>query len=61
MANVAGQAAVPVIVSAREKILDRDAYDNATSFDINDLSEERTADAPPAPAGAAAPPTPATS
>ncbi|WP_438873705.1 dicarboxylate/amino acid:cation symporter [Streptomyces alkaliterrae] len=45
--NVAGQAAVPVIVSAREKILDREAYDNATSFDITDLSEDT-----PSPAGA---------
>lgn len=34
--NVAGQSVVPVIVAAREKILDRDAYDNATSFDINE-------------------------
>ncbi|MHC0430430.1 dicarboxylate/amino acid:cation symporter [Streptomyces sp. O3] len=37
--NVAGQALVPVIVSARENILDRTAYDNATSFDINDLDD----------------------
>jgi Na+/H+-dicarboxylate symporter len=32
--NVAGQAAVPVIVAAREKILDHDAYATATSFDL---------------------------
>jgi hypothetical protein len=33
---VAGQAAVPVIVSAREKmILDCDAYDHATSFNLD--------------------------
>ncbi|MEO3752389.1 dicarboxylate/amino acid:cation symporter [Streptomyces sp. B6B3] len=38
--NVAGQAAVPVIVAAREKILDHDAYDTATSFDINDAESE---------------------
>lgn len=38
-ANVAGQAAVPVIVAAREKILDREAYDNATSFEISDVSD----------------------
>ncbi|MGP3970644.1 dicarboxylate/amino acid:cation symporter [Streptomyces sp. 6N223] len=34
--NVAGQATVPVIVAAREKILDRAAYDAATSFEITD-------------------------
>jgi Na+/H+-dicarboxylate symporter len=34
--NVAGQSAVPIIVSAREQILDREAYDNATSFDLDD-------------------------
>lgn len=34
--NVAGQAVVPVLVAAQEKILDREAYDNATSFDLND-------------------------
>ncbi|WP_407560442.1 dicarboxylate/amino acid:cation symporter [Streptomyces sp. 184] len=34
--NVAGQAVVPVLVASQEKILDREAYDNATSFDIND-------------------------
>ncbi|WP_432746335.1 dicarboxylate/amino acid:cation symporter [Streptomyces sp. JH002] len=38
--NVAGQAAVPVIVAARENILDRDAYDNAKSFDINEVDRE---------------------
>ncbi len=27
---------VPVLVAARENILDREAYDNATSFDLND-------------------------
>nr|WP_307815492.1 dicarboxylate/amino acid:cation symporter [Streptomyces sp. 7-21] len=36
--NVAGQAAVPLIVAAREKILDRDAYDSATSFDLTDAT-----------------------
>ncbi len=34
--NVAGQAAVPVIVAAREKILNREAYDHATSFDFDE-------------------------
>jgi Na+/H+-dicarboxylate symporter len=28
--NVAGQAVVPILVAAREKTLDRDAYDNPT-------------------------------
>ncbi|MFW6724873.1 hypothetical protein ACHZ98_32965 [Streptomyces sp. MAR4 CNY-716] len=27
---------IPVLVASQEKILDRDMYDNATSFDIND-------------------------
>ncbi len=31
--NVAGQSAVPIVVAAREKILDREAYDSATLFD----------------------------
>ncbi|MFI7010468.1 dicarboxylate/amino acid:cation symporter [Streptomyces sp. NPDC050145] len=34
--NVAGQALVPVIVSAREKILDRTKYDNATASGFDD-------------------------
>nr|WP_323384979.1 dicarboxylate/amino acid:cation symporter [Streptomyces calidiresistens] len=38
-ANVAGQAAVPVIVSSRERILDREAYDTATSFDPSEAME----------------------
>jgi hypothetical protein len=33
---VAGQAAVPVIVASREQILDRESYDNATSFNLDD-------------------------
>ncbi|WP_419997082.1 dicarboxylate/amino acid:cation symporter [Streptomyces boninensis] len=43
--NVAGQAVVPVIVAARENILDRDAFDSATSFDVSDLDND--ADATP--------------
>ncbi|MDI9888192.1 dicarboxylate/amino acid:cation symporter [Streptomyces sp. HNM0645] len=35
--NVAGQAVVPVIVAAREKILDRDAYDSASSSPVDDV------------------------
>lgn len=42
--NVAGQSAVPIIVAAREDILDREAYDNATSFNLDDWDQ-------PAPAG----------
>ena len=34
--NVAGQAVVPVIVAAREKILDHDKYNSATSSPIDD-------------------------
>ncbi|MFD8566585.1 dicarboxylate/amino acid:cation symporter [Streptomyces sp. NPDC057694] len=34
--NVAGQALVPVIVSARENILDREAYDRATSSPVDE-------------------------
>ncbi|MEV7236330.1 dicarboxylate/amino acid:cation symporter [Streptomyces sp. NPDC051020] len=35
--NVAGQALIPVIVSAREKILDLDAYHSASSSPIDDV------------------------
>lgn len=34
--NVAGQALVPVLVSAREKILDRHAYDHASASALDD-------------------------
>ncbi|MBO1337777.1 dicarboxylate/amino acid:cation symporter [Streptomyces sp. VRA16 Mangrove soil] len=34
--NVAGQALVPVIVASREKILDREAYDNATASPVEE-------------------------
>ncbi|WP_445330502.1 dicarboxylate/amino acid:cation symporter [Streptomyces sp. GSL17-111] len=34
--NVTGQAVVPVIVAAREKLLDREKYDAATSFNLDD-------------------------
>ncbi|MEU1277872.1 dicarboxylate/amino acid:cation symporter [Streptomyces sp. NPDC005805] len=37
--NVAGQALVPVIVAAREGILDRDAYDHASASPIDDLAD----------------------
>ncbi|MFF4173712.1 dicarboxylate/amino acid:cation symporter [Streptomyces sp. NPDC001744] len=42
--NVAGQALVPVIVAAREKILDRAAYENASSSPIDEPAGERTED-----------------
>ncbi|UFQ17330.1 MULTISPECIES: dicarboxylate/amino acid:cation symporter [Streptomyces] len=35
--NVAGQALVPVIVAAREKILDREAYENASASPLDDF------------------------
>lgn len=45
--NVAGQALVPVLVSAREKILDHDAYTKASASPID---EDAPADRTPAPA-----------
>ncbi|MFE4451281.1 dicarboxylate/amino acid:cation symporter [Streptomyces sp. NPDC056796] len=42
--NVAGQALVPVIVAAREKILDHDAYNSASSSPVD---EPEPADAQP--------------
>ncbi|MFC7977894.1 dicarboxylate/amino acid:cation symporter [Streptomyces cinereoruber] len=42
--NVAGQALIPVIVAAREKILDHTAYENASSSPIDDPTETRTED-----------------
>ncbi|MGW3389236.1 dicarboxylate/amino acid:cation symporter [Streptomyces cinereoruber] len=42
--NVAGQALVPVIVAARERILDHTAYENASSSPIDDPTEARTED-----------------
>ena len=38
--NVAGQAVVPVLVSAREKILDRDKYAGARSMDLDAFEAE---------------------
>ncbi|MCX4639967.1 hypothetical protein OG775_33480 [Streptomyces platensis] len=32
---MAGQAVIPILVSAREKILDRDAYNSAESISLN--------------------------
>ncbi|MCM2578335.1 dicarboxylate/amino acid:cation symporter [Streptomyces meridianus] len=46
--NVTGQALVPVLVASREKILDRGAYDSATSLDV----VEETPTAAPQPATA---------
>ncbi|MGW0776959.1 dicarboxylate/amino acid:cation symporter [Streptomyces sp. NPDC002835] len=43
--NVTGQALVPVIVAARERILDRDAYNSATSSPIDDIDADADADA----------------
>ncbi|MFW6691439.1 dicarboxylate/amino acid:cation symporter [Streptomyces sp. MAR4 CNX-425] len=53
--NVAGQAVVPVLVASRENILDREAYDNATSFDLNDpdpVDTNKPAQSPRVPAPA---------
>ncbi|WP_327117539.1 dicarboxylate/amino acid:cation symporter [Streptomyces sp. NBC_01341] len=38
--NVAGQALVPVIVSAREKILDHDAYNSASASPVDEAEVE---------------------
>lgn len=38
--NVAGQALVPVVVAARENILDRDAYNTASASPVDDLGTE---------------------
>ncbi|UYQ63707.1 dicarboxylate/amino acid:cation symporter [Streptomyces peucetius] len=49
--NVAGQALVPVIVAAREQILDRDAYNSATPSPIDDIDSGADADADAVEAG----------
>ncbi|CAM5504702.1 Dicarboxylate/amino acid:cation symporter OS=Streptomyces tendae OX=1932 GN=GUR47_18155 PE=4 SV=1 [Streptomyces tendae] len=49
--NVAGQALVPVIVSAREGLLDRKAYDEAHASPI-DEPERQKQDAEPVPVAA---------
>jgi Na+/H+-dicarboxylate symporter len=52
--NVAGQALIPVIVAARENILDRVKYDNATASPVEEpVAESRHEDEPQA-VGAAA-------
>ncbi|GFE23826.1 dicarboxylate/amino acid:cation symporter [Streptomyces libani] len=40
--NVAGQAVIPILVSAREKILDRDAYNGARSISVETAGAEGT-------------------
>ncbi|MGP4001592.1 hypothetical protein [Streptomyces sp. 8N706] len=47
---VAGQALIPVLVAAREKILDREAYDSATSTPLD--SAGPSGEPQPAPAAA---------
>ncbi|KKZ71384.1 sodium:proton antiporter [Streptomyces showdoensis] len=42
--NVAGQALVPVLVSSREKILDRAAYDSASASPVDELVDAREAE-----------------
>ncbi|OKK05843.1 sodium:proton antiporter [Streptomyces sp. CB03234] len=42
--NVAGQALVPVVVAAREKILDLDAYNSASASPVDDDHEVREAE-----------------
>lgn len=38
--NVAGQVVIPVLVSAKEKILDRDAFAHARSFSLDDMVDD---------------------
>ncbi|WP_432064556.1 dicarboxylate/amino acid:cation symporter [Streptomyces sp. C10-9-1] len=52
--NVAGQALVPVVVAAREGILDRDAYDSATSSPLDEIASGREDAGQTAPVPAAA-------
>ncbi|UYB41632.1 dicarboxylate/amino acid:cation symporter [Streptomyces sp. Je 1-4] len=40
--NVAGQSVIPILVSAREKILDRDAYNGARSINVETAGAEGT-------------------
>ncbi|MFF0746454.1 dicarboxylate/amino acid:cation symporter [Streptomyces sp. NPDC004111] len=42
--NVAGQVVVPVVVSAREKILDHDAYNSATSSPVDEYEPAESRD-----------------
>ncbi|MFF2650840.1 dicarboxylate/amino acid:cation symporter [Streptomyces sp. NPDC058045] len=48
--NVAGQALIPVLVAAREKILDRDAFDHASASPID--AQDEPVEAAPVPAAA---------
>ncbi|GGO56284.1 hypothetical protein GCM10012287_49520 [Streptomyces daqingensis] len=43
--NVAGQAVVPVLVAAREKVLDREKFAGARSFDLDSFEAEPERDA----------------
>ncbi|MGG7573051.1 dicarboxylate/amino acid:cation symporter [Streptomyces sirii] len=53
--NVAGQALIPILVAAKEKILDREAYAAATSIRIGDSGATATATATVEPEPAAVP------
>ena len=44
--NVAGQALVPVIVSAREGLLDREAYDSVHASPVDDVPADEPRRAP---------------
>ncbi|KOU02826.1 sodium:proton antiporter [Streptomyces sp. NRRL F-5755] len=52
--NVAGQVVVPILVSAKEKILDRDAYARAAGVDLEDSAVSESEQKAPVPATAAA-------
>ncbi|WP_411139354.1 dicarboxylate/amino acid:cation symporter [Streptomyces sp. C10] len=52
--NVAGQSVIPILVSAREKILDRDAYNGARSINVETAGAEGTDEKVSAPVPTAA-------
>ncbi|MFG3252017.1 dicarboxylate/amino acid:cation symporter [Streptomyces sp. NPDC048172] len=52
--NVAGQVVVPVLVSAREKILDLEAFRTARSFSIEEAEQDDSQRTAPVPAAAGA-------
>ncbi|WP_372463839.1 dicarboxylate/amino acid:cation symporter [Streptomyces pinistramenti] len=52
--NVAGQSVIPILVSAKEKILDRDAYARAHGSRLEDEAADSADEQVPVPAAAAA-------
>ncbi|ARF56057.1 hypothetical protein [Streptomyces gilvosporeus] len=50
--NVAGQSVIPILVSAREKILDREAFDGAKSISLDSAASGGAEEKVPAAAAA---------